>query len=155
MAEHLYSVGVTKTTGAAAGAVVSIVPGALGAGIRMPEIREVRIFSVSGVAAEVGLCLPAAIGTGAITGSTVQPFNQIDAAGHTQVATSFATTQPTAPTNPPYDREELQAGVGAGMIFTYGPGEWPLWSGATIPHVVLWQFSLLAVTYDVTVKVAE
>ena len=154
MAEHIYELGVTKTTGAAAGPVVSIVPAALAAGVRMPDIREIGIFSQSGVAAEVGTGFPAAVGTGAITGATVQALNQLDPAGHTQVATSFATTQPTAPANF-YRRGEIQAVVGAGVIFTWNPGEWLLWSGATIPHVVIWQVSALAVTYDVYVKVAE
>jgi hypothetical protein len=147
--------GLQKVTTAAAGPVVSVVPPSLTAASGdMPEIREIRIFNQSGVAAELGTGLPAAIGTGAITGGTVQALNQLNIAGRTQMATSFATTQPTAPTNF-YDREELQAVVGAGMIFTYAPGEWKLWVGAAIPHVVLWQISALAVTYDVTVKVAE
>jgi hypothetical protein len=132
MAEHIYKLGVQKTTGAAAGPIVSVVPAALASGSGMPV----------------------ASGTGAITGGTVQTLNQLNPAGHTQLATSFATTQPTAPANF-YDRAELQAVAGAGAIFTYLPGEWPLWAGATIPHVVIWQISALAVTYDVYVKVAE
>ena len=154
MSEHIYKVGVTKTTGAAAGPIATIVPATLAAGVRMPEIREIGVSNVSGVAAEIGTGLPAAAGTGAITGATVQALNQLDPAGHTQLATSFATTQPTAPANP-YDRAELQAAGGALVVWAYGAGEWLAWAGATIPQIVIWQFSVLAVTYDVWIKVAE
>lgn len=154
MAELIYMLGLQKTTGAAAGPIVTIVPAALAAGTPLAELREIRVFNQSGVVAEAGMGIPAAAGTGAVTGGTVQPLSQLAPAGHTQVATSFATTQPTAPANF-YDREEMQAVQGAGLIFTYAPGEWPLWPGAAIPQVVLWQFSALAVTYDVTVKIAH
>ncbi len=154
MADHIYEASLPKTTTAAAVPIAVIVPGAIGAGIRSPEIREIGIFNVSGVACEIGTGLPAAIGTGAITGGTVQRLNQTHAAGNTQVATSFATTQPTAPANF-YDKAELQAVVGAGVILTYAPGEWQLWAGATIPQIVVWQLSALAVTLDTWVKVCE
>src|SRR6266568_3530230 len=142
MADHIYKLGLQKVTGAAAGPIITIVPAALAAGVPMAEIRE------------IGICLPAAIGTGAITGGTVQRLNQTHAAGNTQVATSFATTQPTAPANF-YDKAELQAVAGAGVILTYAPGEWQLWAGATIPQIVVWQLSALAVTLDTWVKVCE
>ena len=154
MAELIYMLGQQKTTGAAAGPVVTIVPAALAAGISVPELREIRVFNQSGVLAEVGMGIPALAGTGTITGGTVQPLNQNAPAGHTQVATSFGTTQPTAPAAF-YDREELQAVAGAGVIFTFAPGEWPLYQNPSVPQVVLWQISALAVTYDVTVKVAH
>lgn len=155
MAELIYMLRLQKTTGAAAGPVVTIVPAALAqASVMLAELREIRVLNQSGVAAEVGMGIPAAAGTGTITGGTVQALNQMAPAGHTQVATSFGTTQPTAPANF-YDGEQLQAVAGAGTIFTYAPGEWPLWPGATVPQVVLWQISALAVTYDVTVKVAH
>lgn len=154
MAEHIYEIGLAKTTGAAAGPIVTVVPAALASGVRMPEIREIGIFNVTGVAAEVGLGIPAAAGTGAVTGGTVQALNQLDPAGHTQLASSFGTLQPTAPANFTR-RAEIQAVVGAGLIWTWAPGEWQLWSGATVNQVVIWQLSLLAVSYDVYVKVAE
>lgn len=154
MSDHVYELGLSKTTGAAAGPVVTIVPAALASGVRMPDIREIGIFSVSGVAAEVGLGVPAAAGTGAVTGGTVQALSALDPAGHTQVAASFATTQPTAPASF-FRRAELQAVAGAGAIFTWLPGEFALWAGASVPQVVVWQVSALAVTYDVYVKVAE
>lgn len=154
MAEHIYKLGLQKVTTAAAGPIVTIVPAALAAGVPMAEVREIVVTSVSGVAAEVGLGIPAAAGTGAVTGGTVQRLNQTHATGNTQVATSFATLQPTAPAFF-YDREQLQAVVGAGFIWTYAPGEWQLWAGATIPQVVVWQLSALAVTFDVAVKICE
>src|SRR6266568_3976174 len=154
MAEHSYKLGLQKVTGAAAGPIITIVPAALAAGVPMAEVRGIVITNVSGVAGEVGVGLPAAAGTGAITGGTVQRLNQTHAAGNTQVATSFATTQPTAPANF-YDKAELQAVVGAGVILTYAPGEWQLWAGATIPQIVVWQLSALAVTLDTWVKVCE
>jgi hypothetical protein len=154
MAEHIYEVGVQKVTTAAAGPIVTLVPAAIAVGVRMPEIREIGVFSVSGVAAEVGSGSPAANGTGALTGPLVQALNESDPAGHTTLVTTFATLQPTAPTifN---KRFQLQAVVGAGVIFTFLPGEFPLWAGATIPQWVLWQISTAIVTYDVYVKVAE
>jgi hypothetical protein len=155
MAEHLYEAAVQKTTGAAAGAIVSILPGTLGAGIRIPEIREIGIYNVSGVAAEFGIGLPAALGTGGVSVTQlVLPLNQIDVAGHTSVVSSYATLQPTVP-GAFNRRAELQAVIGAGAIWTWNPGEFALWSGATINAPVIWQISVLAVTYDVYVKVAE
>jgi len=154
MADDFYKLGLQKVTGAAAGPIITIVPAALAAGVPMAEVRGIVITNVSGVAGEVGVGLPAAAGTGAVTGGTVQRLNQTHAAGNTQVATSFATTQPTAPANF-YDREQLQAVVGAGFSWTYAPGEWQMWAGATIPQIVVWQLSALAVTYDVTVQIAE
>jgi len=55
MAEHLYEAGVSKTTGAAAAPIAVIVPAALAAGVRTPDIREIGVFNVSGVAAEIGI----------------------------------------------------------------------------------------------------
>lgn len=153
MAEHLYEVSLPKTTGAAAAPIAVVVPGTLGAGIRMPEIREIGVYNQSGVAAEIGLGVPAAAGVTATTSALVQALNQIDAAGHTTLVTVH-TTPATAPTTF-YRRGELQAVVGAGAIWTWAPGEFALWSGATIPQVVLWQISALAVTYDVYLKCAE
>jgi hypothetical protein len=153
MAEHLYEVALPKTTLTAAAPIASIVPGTLGAGIRMPEIREIGIYSQSGAAAEVGLGIPAAAGITPTTSATVQALNQIDAAGHTTLVTVH-TTPATAPVNF-YRRAALQAIAGAGAVWVWGAGEWPLWSGAAIPHVVLWQISAVAVTYDIYLKVAE
>src|SRR6266568_307947 len=119
------------------------------------HIYKLGLQKVTGAAAgPIVTIVPAAIAAGAVTGGTVQRLNQTHAAGNTQVATSFATTQPTAPANF-YDKAELQAVVGAGVILTYAPGEWQLWAGATIPQIVVWQLSALAVTLATWVKVCE
>lgn len=154
MTDHIYELGVTKTTTGSAQFIVDILPGTLGAGIRMPAIREIGIFNQSGAASEIGIGLCAAAGTGTRTASTVQSVNQLDPAGHTTVGTAYGTTQPTAPTSF-YRRAELQAVAGAGVIFTWNEDEFLLWSGATINEVTIWQISTSAVTYDVYIKVAE
>lgn len=153
MAEHIYEAALAKTTGAAAAPIAVIVPGTLGAGIRSPEIREIGIFNVTGVAAEVGIGVPAAAGVTATTSETFQALNQLDPAGHTTLVTVH-TTPATAPANF-LRRAEIQAVVGAGLIWTWAPGEFILWSGATVSQIVIWQLSALAVGYDVYAKVVE
>jgi len=153
MAEHIYELGFTKTSGAAAGMVCAIVPGTLGSGIRMPEIREIGLFSQSGVAAILGLGFASSAGA-TPTETVVQALlNGIDAAGHTNIVTAY-TTAPGAPSNY-FRRWDIQALQGAGDVFTWGEGEFPLWSGASVPQLVIWQISAVAVTYDGYVKVAE
>lgn len=155
MADHVYELGVQKTTGASAGPIVSIVPAALAAGVQPACIREIGIFNVSGVAAEVGIGYPAALGTGgASVVSTVQLLTPWLNSGDTTVVSSYTTLQPTAPTAF-FRRAELQGAVGAGIIWTWILSEFMMWSGATINAPVLWQISALAVTYDVYLKVAE
>jgi hypothetical protein len=154
VADHIYEGGWAYTSGAAAHAIGEIIPATLAAGKRPPEIREIGIFSVSGVAAEIGIGRPAAIGITPATLTTVQAGNSMDViAGNTTIAASWA----TAPTVPGtfMRRAELQAVTGAGVIFTWNPGELVLWSGAAISTLVLWQISALAVTYDIYVKAAE
>lgn len=154
MAEHLYEASLAKTTSTAAAPIAVIVPGALAAGTtRMPEIREIGIFNQSGAAAEIGLGIPAVAGVTPTTSEIVQPLNQLDPAGHTTLVTVH-TTPATAPANF-YRRAELQAVAGAGVIWTWAPGEWLLWSGASVNQVVIWQLSALAVTYDIYVKTCE
>ena len=154
MSEHLYEVGFTKTTGAAAAPFGEIIAAAIAAGKRLPEIREIGIFNQSGVAAEIGIGRPAAIGITPATLQTVQALNAVDViAGNTTVALTWGTA-PTAPTTFTR-RAEIQAVVGAGVIFTWGVGEFVMWSASAIGTIVLWQISALAVTYDVYVKVAE
>ena len=153
MAENIYEASLQKTTSTAAAPIAVIVPGTLGAGINMPEIREIGVFNQSGAAAEIGIGIPAAAGVTATTSETVQALNQTDPAGHTLLVTVH-TTPATAPANF-YRRAELQAVAGAGLIWTWAPGEWALWSGATVAQVIIWQLSASAVTYDCYVKVAE
>jgi hypothetical protein len=155
MSEHLYEIAQQKaTTGSAAGAICTIIPAALGAGIRIPEIREIWIINTGGAACEVGLGIPAAAGTGAATAATVQPLNQRDPAGHTQLATSFATTQPTAPANP-YRRATMQATAGDKLPWVWAMGSFLADPGVTVPQIVIWQFSAVNNTYDVILQTAE
>lgn len=152
--EHIYEVGWQFVSGAAAGAIGEIIPATLAAGTRMPEIRELGIFNVSGVAAEIGLGQPTAIGVTPATEVTVQAINTMDTiVGKTKVAASWATA-PTAP-GTFRRRAELQGVVGAGIIWTWNAGDFVMWSGATINTIVPWQISALAVTYDLYIKVAE
>jgi hypothetical protein len=154
MAEHLYEGGSTYTSGAAAHAIGEIIPAAIAAGKRLPEIREIGVFSQSGVAAQVGIGRPAAIGITPATLTTVQAGHSVDTiAGNTTIAASWGTA-PTAPTT--YMRRyDLQPVVGAGVVFVWNQGEFVLWSASAIGTVVIFQISALAVTYDIYVKVAE
>lgn len=154
MADHIYEGAWTYTSGAAAHAIGEIIPATLAAGKRMPEIREIGIFGQSGVAAIVGIGRPAAIGITPGTETTVQAADSFDTiAGQTVIAASWG----TAPTTPAtfMRRADLQAAQGAGVIFTWLPGEFVLWSGAAVDTIVLWQISTVAVSYDLYVKVAE
>ena len=154
MADHIYEGAWTYTSGAAAHAIGEIIPVTLAAGHRPPEIREIGIFNQSGVAAIVGIGRPAAIGITPGTLVTVQADDSFDTiAGATTIAGSWG-TPPTAPTTF-MRRADLQAVQGAGVIFTWLPGEFVLWSGAAIDTIVLWQISTAAVTYDIYAKFAE
>lgn len=154
MADHIYEGAWTYTSGAAAHSIGEIIPATLATGKRPPEIREIGIFNQSGVAAIVGIGRPAAIGITPGTLVTVQADESFDTiAGNTTIAGSWA-TPPTAPATF-MRRADLQAVQGSGVIFTWLPGEFVLWSGAAINTIVLWQISASAVTYDIYVKVAE
>ena len=154
MSDHIYEGAMTKTTGAAAAPFAEIIPAVLAAGKRPPEIREIGISNQSGVAAIIGIGRPAAIGITPATLTTVQAAHSIDTiAGNTTIAATWG-TPPTAPATF-MRRFDLQATQGAGVIWTWLPGEFVLWSGSAISTLVLWQISAAAVTYDLYVKVAE
>lgn len=157
MADHIYEGGWAFTSIAgAARPIGEIIPIALtaGGGSRNPEIREIGVFNNSGAAAEIGLGHPAAIGITPATEVTVQAMNAMDViAGKTLIAGSWGTA-PTAPATF-MRRATLQTVVGSGVIWVWNPGEFVLWSGATINTLVLWQFGSLAVTYDCYCKIAE
>jgi hypothetical protein len=154
MSDHIYEGAWTYTSGAAAHAIGEIIPASLATGKRPPEIREIGVFNQSGVGAQIGLGRPAAIGVTPGTQTTVQAGNSIDTiAGNTVIAASWGTA-PTTPTTF-MRRADLQAVAGAGVIWTWLPGEFVLWSGASISTLVLWQLSTLAVTFDLYCKVAE
>lgn len=154
MSDHIYEGGKAFTTGAAAAAFAEVIPATIAAGKRPPEIREIGIFNTTGVACEVGIGRPAAIGVTPATLTTVQAADSIDVIlGATTIAGSWG----TAPTVPAtfMRRAPLQSVIGAGIIWVWNPLEFVLWSGAAINTLVLWQISALAVTYDYYVKVAE
>lgn len=151
MADHVFEAAAQKVTSTAAGIIGAVVPVALAAGKRMPEVREIGVFSVSGVAGEIGFGVTAA-GTGSATSVTVS--NPFDGNGNTALVTNYATTNPSAP-SVFMRRAQLQGVIGAGVIFTWLPGELFLWSGAASPLLIVWQISTAAVTYDLYCKVAE
>ncbi len=154
MADHIYEVGWAYTSTGSAQAIGEIIPAAIAAGKRLPEIREIGVFNNSGAAAEVGLGRPAAIGITPGTLKTVQAAHAADViAGNTTVAASWG----TAPTVPGtfMRRATLQTVVGSGVIWVWNPGESVLWSASAIGTLILWQFGAVAVTYDCYVKVAE
>lgn len=152
--QHIFEGATQKVTGAAAGIIAVVVPATLGSGVGIPEIREIGVYNVSGVAGEIGLGYPAAAGVGTLTSVTVQDITNFGFTGKTLIGTSYATTQPTAPSTFTR-RAEIQGIVGAGAIWTWGQGEFQFWAGASINTPIIWQISTLAVTYDVYVKVAE
>lgn len=155
MGEHILEASLSLTTAGAAKAIASIVPAALGSGVGMPEIREIGVFNGSAVAAEIGLGFPAALGTGGITTSeTVQDITGLGRTGNTKLVTVYVTAQPTAPTNF-FRRAQIQGVSGAGIIWTWGQGEWPLWAGATINAPVVWQISATTNIWDVYIKIME
>jgi hypothetical protein len=156
MADHIYEVAWTKTTSTAAAPFGEIIAATLAAGKRPPEIREIGVsLNTPGAGvAQIGLGQPAAIGItpgGTVTAQAANTFDTI--AGNTTVATSWGTA-PTAPST--FRRRfDLQAVAGAGVIWTWNPGEFVMWAGASISTIVLWQLSTQAVTYDCYLKVAE
>jgi hypothetical protein len=141
---NCYEVGLQKTTGAAAGPIETLLTPA---GTRA-VVREIGVFATTAVAGEVGLGKPAANGSGAATGTLGQACDWADVAALTTLVTSFATTQPTAPTNF-FRRIQLPAVIGAGIIWSWDRGEFIV---PVSSNLVIWQLSAAAVTYDVYVK---
>jgi hypothetical protein len=144
---HLYAAGVTKTTGAAAGPIATVLTAAGSRG----EILEIGVFIASAVAADIGIGRPAANGVGGATGVVVQAEDSNDVAGVTTLVSSFATTQPTAPTNP-MRRISLPATIGAGIIWSWNPSELMV---PVSSNFVIWQFTAVAVAYNCYVRVRE
>jgi hypothetical protein len=151
---HVYEIAAKITTNAGAAAIGTIVTAAS----PRAEIREIGCFTTTAVAGEIGLGRPAANPTGALTGGiTVLPTDSADAAGATILGpnngsnTSWATTQPTAPTNF-FRRVQLPGNIGAGFIWVWGQGELMV---PVSSFLCVWQISVLAVTYDLYVKIIE
>jgi hypothetical protein len=145
---QLYEAAVNKTTGAAAGPIATFVAGSAA----KPDIREIGIFvATGGSSIQVGLGRPAAAGVGAATGTLGQALDPNDPAATSTLASSFATTQPTAPTNF-MRRIDLPNATGAGIMWVWGYNEMSVASSA---NLVIWQISALAVTYDIYIKFEE
>ena len=146
---QLYKVALQKTTGAAAGPIYTFLAGS---GTR-PDIREIGIFVASAPATgpTIGIGRPAAAGTGAATGSLGQALDSADPAATSTWVTSFATTQPTAPTIF-FDRITLPPTIGAGFVWSFGINELAVAASA---NLVIWQASSLATTYEGYIKFEE
>jgi hypothetical protein len=141
---HLYQAGVSKTTGAAAGPIATLVT----ASSPRAEIVEIGVFATTAVASTVQLGRPAAAGTGGLTGQLGQAMDPNDVAGASTLVTSFATTQPTAPTNV-MAVIGLPGVIGAGMVWTWNRGEFIL---PISSNLVLWQLTTSAVGFVAYMK---
>lgn len=144
---RIYEAATTKTTGAAAGQILSITTGS-----RRCSVLEIGVFATTAVAGEFGL--GRATGTGATpTSVLVQAMDTADEAG-TSNLTSYASGV-TAP-SVFMRRLQLPATIGAGVIWSWAPGEFTIPASITTTTApVLWQISSAAVTYDVYIKVLE
>lgn len=143
---------VTKITGAAPGVIAAIQPAALSATVGMPELREIGVANSSGVACSFGLVWGTTTGTTPSGGVTVVN-SQNGGAGNTQLIPTYATYPTIAST---YTRQwPEQAVTGAGVIWTWLPGEWPMWGGASNYPFVIYQTSSLVTTWTVYIKVSE
>lgn len=137
---------------ATAGAAAAIATIATAAGQQV-RVLEIGVSSLTATAAEIGLGIPAAAGTGALTGPVFQALDPSDVAGVTTLVNGatnrgFATTAPTAPANP-YRRFQLPAVIGSGIVWVWGDNQ------LVIPvskQLVIWCFSAVTVTFDVYVK---
>src|SRR5690349_13165449 len=146
---QLYEVGLQKTTAAAAGPIFTLLTGSAA----RPDIREIGIFVSSAPASgpTVGIGRPAAAGAGTATGSLGQATDVNDPAATCTLVSSFATTQPTAPSIF-MRRISLPNTIGAGVVWTFDRQDLNIGPSA---NFVIWQASALAVTYDVYVKWEE
>jgi hypothetical protein len=146
---QLYEAALQKVTSAAAGPIVTLVATS---GAR-PDIREIGVFVSSAPASgpTIGYGRPAAVGSGTPTGALGQATDAADPAAVCTLASSFATSQPTAP-SVAMRRLSLPNSIGAGVIWTFDRNAFNVPQSG---NVVIWQFSALAVTYDVYVQWEE
>ena len=133
-----YEIGVTKTTGAAAGLLCQLRAGAA----RDIRLFEVGIFASTAVSGEVALVRPTAVGATFTSSSVGAALDPATIAGVT-VVDLVAGTAPTIGVN--YMRRIVLPGsIGAGVIWTFPQGI----SIPTSAALALWQLSALAVTYS-------
>lgn len=146
---QLYEAALQKVTTAAAGPVATLLAGSAA----RPDVREIWITMASAPATgpTLGLGRPAAAGAGAATGVLGQATDISDPAATCTLTSSFATTQPTAPTIP-LRRISLPNAIGAGIGWAWDRQDLNIPASG---NLVIWQYSVLAVTYDVWVKWEE
>ena len=133
-----YEIGITKTTGAAAGLLAQLRAGA-GRDIR---VFEMGVFASTAVSGEVALIRPSAVGATFTSSGVGASLDSASSAGVAVVDTA-ATTAPTIGTN--YMRRIVLPGsIGSGVIWTFPQGINVPVSGS----LALWQLSALAVTYS-------
>ena len=133
-----YEIGVSKTTGAAAGFIAQLRSGAA----RDMRVYEIGIFASTAVSGEVALVRPTAVGATFTSSGVGAALDTATAAG-VAVVDIAASTAPTIGTN--YMRRIVLPGsIGAGVIWTFP-------TGINVPvssALAIWQLSALAVTYS-------
>ncbi|MCA1569795.1 MAG: hypothetical protein LC798_05620 [Chloroflexi bacterium] len=146
----LYSVGVAKAAPATNTVVAVIRP----ASTDVVQVREIGIFNSTAIASSIGLIRTFTAGTPS-TSTLFQPERDGAPAGVANLDTAF-TVAPTLAATPIYLRKiVLPATIGAGVIWTFGPGE--LWAsnGATT-MLALWNFGAgTAAALEVYVRIDE
>lgn len=148
---RIYEAAAQRATGTAAGYVYSVTTGT-----RRAAILELGVFVASAPATGPDIGLGRGGGT-AITVSLAALGQAMDPAD-TDAATTQLSTWATGPTVPgtAMRRITLPNVIGSGVIWTWAPGDFlvpPSTTTTTAP--VIWQYSALAVTYNVYVKVLE
>lgn len=145
---RIYEAGATKTSAASASQILSIITGT-----RRASILELGIFATTAVAGEIGL--GRATGTGVTATSTL--LQAMDAADTDASTTNLASYASGIAAPAVFMRRiQLPAVIGAGVIWSWAPGEFMIPPSITTAGApVLWQISAAAVGYDVYVKVLE
>jgi hypothetical protein len=145
-----YSVGVSKSAPASGGAAAVIRP----ASSDDVQIREIGVFNSTAVASSIGLIRTLTAGT-ASTSSLVQAEDPQRPAGTCNIDTAWSVA-PTIAVTPVYLRKiVLPATIGAGVIWTFGPGECWAKNGNTT-SLVLWNFGgSTAAALELYVRIEE
>lgn len=100
------------------------------------QVREIGVFCNAATTSAVGLIRPATEGTSSATAVPVAGDPANGAAG--AVLESAWTVAPTVGTNVYLRRAQLPAAIGAGVIWTFPPGELVI---AVSTGIMLWNFS--------------
>lgn len=145
---QLYEAALQKTTTAAAG-IIAVISASSSA---RPDLRELWITLASAPASgpSIGFGRPASAGatpSGAVLG---QATDHADPASTCSLVPSF-TTAPTAPTIP-MRRISLPNAIGAGIGWTWDRQDLNM---PTSGQLIIWQYTALAVTYDIWAKWEE